>query len=650
MSNKRLPYLNTLIVFLILVSLCGCNSDVKKFVKNKVISKHDSNDISEVAEFFDDSVKIDYGENEWTVKDESKSVSSGVPPKRKKRIFGKKRNMKKEDETNTVVRSQNIILADKNESEKRDLKPDNKESLSAGRTIVKKTNPVYTDNRKTLLSRNANLVYDASDKQHSKSASIEVKINELVKRMAMAVSGTEKLKVSIVEFPNFEGGTTDFTKFLYEELVTSFSSNPKFEVVDSLHTIIGKESEEIDAIVTGSIMNLPDSAKVNARLMLKKTGLILTAVSTALPKDKVMERLMGKKHEVLAAKTTRSSLYSQIDDLARQIVNSLQQGERYRMVLLEFTDLNGETNAFSKFLSQELVTRLFLADSKKIEVVDNNIISEFMKVHDISLGELAYPEFCKKLADSLGVNSMVKGIITDLGNSIKLNARIITTETGSIFGVAAVDIVKDEKLAKLLGEKPKARRKIETGKIEIKEGRKKVDSFLMDGAVFFKEDFSTFEEGLPLLEWGEGLVVKKDEDNKNFLTSDIDEFSVAAQEVQFPGEFSFEFEVKGNTKYWSSIRFKDVEGNEFQVSFRLFQNLLSITLPGPKQVKTEIDINKYSKIKIVRKNKLYELHTNGSLLIVGSYSKYKEFKSFEIHSAFSRFQFAGFLGNNLVES
>ena len=233
-----------------------------------------------------------------------------------------------------------------------------------------------------------------------------------------------------------------------------------------------------------------------------------------------------------------------------------------------------------------------------------------------------------------------------MGNSIKLNARIITADTGSIFGVAAIDIVKDEKLAKLLGEKVKVR-KFEAKKSEIRREHKNTESLLIDNSVYFEEDFSNYGEGYLLSEWGEGLIVKKDEDNKYFLTSDYDEFSVARQEVQFPEEFSFEFEVKGNSKYWSSIRFRDSDGSEFQVSFRIFQNVLSITFPGPKQVKTEIDINDYNKIKIIKKSKLYELHTSGSLLLVGSYSQFKDFKSFEIHSAFSMFQFAGFVGHNL---
>ncbi|MBZ0108343.1 MAG: hypothetical protein K8F52_06715 [Candidatus Scalindua rubra] len=625
MSHKKKPFpciLFILAVLFMVVPLCGCNKGIKRFVKNELSGNHNSNDVSaEKTDIFGDNVEVDRGVNERSAKDE--------------------------------VKSQGIIPADKNKREKRYLKSVNKEPFLTEGTVVKKTTSVTAGNEKTLLSGETNSVsvHDAGNGQRNEAVSVEDKIKNLVSCMAMAVPVTEKLKVSIVEFPNFDGETTDFTRFLYEELVVSFASDPKFEVVDRLHTIIGKDSEEIDAIVTGSIMDLHDSVKINARLMLKKTGLVLTAVSTTMPKDKAVERLIGKKRKVVAAKATVNSLYSQIDDLARQIVDCLQQGERYKIVLLEFTELNGRTNAFSRFLSQELVTRIFIADSKRIVIVDNNLVGKFVEEHNISLDELTYPEFSKQLFDSLGVNIITKGVITDLGNSIKLNARILTAETGSLYGVAAIDIVKDEKLAKLMGENVMIdNNKVEAQKIKIKEGHEKASSSFTNDAVFFKEDFSTCEEGQPLPEWGEGLIVKRDKDNKYFLTSDVDNFSVAAREVDFPEEFFFEFEVKGNTKYWSSIRFKDIDGDEFQVSFRLFQNLLSVTLPGPKQVKTEVDINNYAKIKIIRKNKLYELHANGSLLIVGSYSKYKEFRSFEIHSAFSRFQFTGFIGNNLVEN
>ncbi len=645
MFHKILPFMYILVMLFVVVPLCGCNGGLKRFVKNELGHGDDTYaDTGSSSDNFFDDVGSDDGAKKEESEAVDKSVSSSETSKSKTKTFGRRKYMTRVNvEDADVTRSRNIALVQSKEDIK--LKTDNKEPQ-----ITNVARSVVVDSKKHILTATTNPVF-ASNRHHNISTSngIEYKINGLVKHMAAAVPATEKLKISIVEFSNFHDETTDFTTYLYEELVTSFSSNSKFEVVDSVNRI-GKQSKEIDAIVTGSIMNLDDSVKVNARLMLNKTGMIVTAVSTSLQKNKVIERLMETKHDIHKVEAGNGDLYSRIDDLARQIVSCLQQSKKYKLVLLEFTDLNGRANTFSQFLSQELVTRLFLANTNRIEIVDNNIVLEFIKANHISLQQLAYPEFSKKLAESLGVNSIVKGVITDLGNSIKLNARIITAETGAIFGVAAVDIVKDEKLSKLLNEKPRVKSSV-TKKITTKnEIKKELGSVGSTGnGIFFKEDFSRYDDGQPLGEWGEGLVVRKDEDDKSFLTSAIDDFSVAKRELQFPGEFSFEFDVKGSTKYWSSIRFRDAEGSVFSVSFRLFQNILSVTFPGPKQVKTDIDINKYCKIKIVRKNKLYELHTNGSLLIVGSYSKYKPFNSFEIHSAFNRFQFTGFIGNDLVE-
>ncbi|GAX62898.1 membrane-fusion protein [Candidatus Scalindua japonica] len=633
-----------------IVPLYGCKDGIKAFVKNRTGSSgiYDEADSSDEDDFFSDTGGSNnedgagYRNNTSSVNRDSVSKTSYNT-----KGFGRRRRSVIESEKSTAVtHSQNISLTNDTENRNRNLKKDNN-----GPQLANKTKSVIINKHPDSTARSNPL--NASGRSNNGSASVENKIKGLVTQIAMAVPATEKLKISIVEFSNFHGETTDFTTYLYEELVTLFSSNPKFEVVGSTSKI-GKKSAKIDAIVTGSVMGLEDNVKVNARLMLKRTGMIVTAVSTSLPKDKAIERLMEKKHKAISVKSEGDDLYSKIDDLAGQIVNCLQQGRKYKLVLLEFTDMNGKTSTFSKFLFQELVTRLFLANNKKIEIVDNNIINEFIKEHHISLQELPYPESSKKLAESLGVNCIVKGVITDLGNSIKLNTRVITAETGSMFGVAAVDIEKDEKLAKLLSEKHKVA-SFDTGKIEtkidvdIKEEHASLGAADY-GTVFFEEDFTNYDDGQPLQVWGEGLVVRKDESDKYFLTSDVDDFSVASRDIQFPDEFSFEFEVKGSTKYWSSIRFKDSDGSVFSVSFRLFQDVLSITFPGPKQVKTEIDVNNYCKIKIVRKNKLYELHTNDSLLIVGSYSKYKTFNSFEIHSAFNRFQFAGFVANNLVEN
>jgi len=47
----------------------------------------------------------------------------------------------------------------------------------------------------------------------------------------------------------------------------------------------------------------------------------------------------------------------------------------------------------------------------------------------------------------------IKNLITDLGSSVKINARLISAETGKLFSVASTQIIKDDTIRKLLEEK-----------------------------------------------------------------------------------------------------------------------------------------------------------------------------------------------------
>lgn len=61
------------------------------------------------------------------------------------------------------------------------------------------------------------------------------------------------------------------------------------------------------------------------------------------------------------------------------------------------------------------------------------------------------PSSAKKLGRLLGVDAIVSGSISDLGKALKINARLISTETGEIFAVASSEVVKDEAVTKLMG-------------------------------------------------------------------------------------------------------------------------------------------------------------------------------------------------------
>ena len=72
--------------------------------------------------------------------------------------------------------------------------------------------------------------------------------------------------------------------------------------------------------------------------------------------------------EIAPTKPARiDDLDAKLNDLTNQIINSLTETKRTRIAIIEFSDLEGNTTEFGKYLSEELITRLFM--TRRFEVV-----------------------------------------------------------------------------------------------------------------------------------------------------------------------------------------------------------------------------------------------------------------------------------------
>lgn len=130
--------------------------------------------------------------------------------------------------------------------------------------------------------------------------------------------------------------------------------------------------------------------------------------------------------------------------LAQQIVETYQPGKaagKTRIAVMEFSDLDGQVSDFGRLLSEELITRLFLTG--RFEVVERLLLGKIIKEHKLQLTSIVDPESAKQLGKIAGVDAIVSGTCSDIGTGIRVNARIISTETGSVAAVASATIGKD---------------------------------------------------------------------------------------------------------------------------------------------------------------------------------------------------------------
>ena len=138
--------------------------------------------------------------------------------------------------------------------------------------------------------------------------------------------------------------------------------------------------------------------------------------------------------------------------LADQIVAGLRSRQASQIAVLQFQNLDGRISEFGGFLAEEMITRLYQAGA--FRVVEREMLNRVMSEHELATSGLVDESTAKELGKLLGVDAIATGTITDLGAEIRVNSRLIATETGTVFSAAAVTLPKDSRVKNLMGTPP----------------------------------------------------------------------------------------------------------------------------------------------------------------------------------------------------
>lgn len=128
--------------------------------------------------------------------------------------------------------------------------------------------------------------------------------------------------------------------------------------------------------------------------------------------------------------------------MAEKIVKGMSDKGTRKIAIIDFSDLDARVTALGQFMAEELTAQLFLVAPGKFEVVERR---QLLKLEEeLALGQAGVIEekSLKKMGQVLGVEAVVTGSMTDLGNTIKVNARMIAVESAKVFAVAATSIPK----------------------------------------------------------------------------------------------------------------------------------------------------------------------------------------------------------------
>jgi len=145
----------------------------------------------------------------------------------------------------------------------------------------------------------------------------------------------------------------------------------------------------------------------------------------------------------------------EIKSISSIMAENISKAGKKTIAVVDFTDLKGNVTELGRFLAEEFSVALAGA-GKGFEVVDRTHLKIILQEHKLSTTGLIDPQTAKKLGQIAGVDAIITGSITPFGDSVRVSAKVLATDTAKIIAAASGDIAKTKAIEELLGKEIEA--------------------------------------------------------------------------------------------------------------------------------------------------------------------------------------------------
>ena len=142
-----------------------------------------------------------------------------------------------------------------------------------------------------------------------------------------------------------------------------------------------------------------------------------------------------------------------IDDLARQIVDKSHSTDGNTIAISAFPHVDDSCSELSNFLVDELVLSLFNVPDVDVQIIERSQLGRIFAELELSMSGAVDANTTQELGRIHGVDTLLVGSLTTIGDDLRINARLIDTESGRVFSAAAVNMPKTSTLEVLM-ERP----------------------------------------------------------------------------------------------------------------------------------------------------------------------------------------------------
>jgi hypothetical protein len=138
-----------------------------------------------------------------------------------------------------------------------------------------------------------------------------------------------------------------------------------------------------------------------------------------------------------------------VTQLAAQIEPLTPQGRQVTLAVLDFTEPDGTTSEFGRLAAARLI--LVLGQNLRLLPIERRSFSEYLKQLGLIRSDLLNPDTARRFAHDVGgLELLVVTGLSDLGEQVSLDARVIDIATNQSRGMTSVLVPKDGKVRRLL--------------------------------------------------------------------------------------------------------------------------------------------------------------------------------------------------------
>ncbi|MGE0434124.1 MAG: FlgO family outer membrane protein [Planctomycetota bacterium] len=142
-----------------------------------------------------------------------------------------------------------------------------------------------------------------------------------------------------------------------------------------------------------------------------------------------------------AAVKTEQALTTRMKDLATQVANSLEVAKRPKVAVYDFITIDGQASPYGRHVAEELM--MGLLSTGRVTLVERTVLQKALDELNFNATDAVDPEKSRQIGRIVGADAVAAGTISDYGDNVKVNARLVETETSTVMGFGSVTVQRD---------------------------------------------------------------------------------------------------------------------------------------------------------------------------------------------------------------